>query len=193
MSKIVRTEILWSSPSLWNEAQEAFRLSLDRPTKRLDAARRQAAAIAHQFDLLSDWFDDLAVGTCRVCPDPCCRHAMVWLDFRDLLFIHLQGEFLPPQQLRRDRREPCRYLGYRGCSLPRHSRPWICTWYICPLQRQALMREIPFGLLHITAAGVRIKARRAAMEAAFLTALGFAPGEADTPPGDQAPSSVKGP
>lgn len=179
LPRTAKTRIPWSSPALWKAVQDAFRSSLDQHSNRLGPARQHAAAIAHQLYLLSDWFDHLAETTCRVCSDPCCRHAKVWLGFQDLLFVHLHGAFLPPQQLRQDLREPCRYLGYEGCLLPRDSRPWICTWYVCPLQHQSLARDVPFGRTLIAAALARVKARREAMEAAFITALGFAAGPPD--------------
>jgi hypothetical protein len=35
----------------------------------------------------------------------------------------------------------CRYLGPRGCRLSRLDRPWVCTWYLCPTQRERLRNE----------------------------------------------------
>ena len=61
--------------------------------------------------------------------------ARVWLDFPDLLFMHLSGQALPLGQLRAQRSEACAYLGPKGCRLPRLSRPWVCTWYLCPEQK----------------------------------------------------------
>jgi hypothetical protein len=162
----------WPTDGLWTEAQAAIRHSLVRREARLVPARRQAQSIAHVLDRLADLFDQLAPATCAVCLDPCCRHAKVWLDFTDLLFLHLHGEPLPPHQLRRNLRDPCRYLGRRGCRLPRRSRPWICTWYICPVQREAIERDIPGGGTRIESLRSRVKSRRNAMEKAYLEVLG---------------------
>jgi len=137
------------------------------------AARRSADRLAHQLGLLDDWFEDLAATTCKGCPNPCCDHAKVWLDFEDLLFIHLHDEILPPHQLRRNLHERCRFLGLHGCTLPRLSRPWICTWYICPTQCQALERDVPGRMAQITAVLPRVKSLRQEMERHFLTALGL--------------------
>ena len=162
----------WPTEGQWAEAQTALRRSLDRGGARLAPARREADAIAHYLDCLADLFDQLAPTTCEVCQDPCCRHAKVWLDFTDLLFLHLHRETLPSRQLRRNVEEPCRCLGRQGCRLPRRSRPWICTWYICPVQREAVARDIPGGRARIEGLRARVKARRAAMEAAYLDVLG---------------------
>jgi len=162
----------WSTEALWHAAQGAFRSSLSQGLVRMAAARRSADRLAHQLGLLDDWFEELAATTCKGCPDPCCNHAKVWLDFQDLLFIHLHHEALPPHQLRRNLHERCRFLGLHGCRLPRSSRPWICTWYICPTQRQALERDVPGGWSRADGLRARIKSRRAAMEAAYLNGLG---------------------
>jgi hypothetical protein len=165
----------WSTEELWHAAQDAFRCSLSQGPVRMAAARRSADRLAHQRGLLDDWFEELAATTCKGCPDPCCNHAKVWLDFQDLLFIHLHGETLPPHQLRRNLHEPCRFLGGHGCTLPRLSRPWICTWYICPTQRQALERDVPGGMVQLTAMMSRVKFLREEMERRFLKALGLTP------------------
>ncbi len=162
----------WPTDRLWAEARAALGRSLVRNAARLGPARRHAEAIAHGLDRLADLFDELTPATCAVCPDPCCGHAKVWLDFKDLLFLHLIREPLPPHQLRRNLHEPCRYLGREGCRLTRRSRPWICTWYICPLQRQVLERDIPGGGFQADELRTRIKSLRAAMESAFLDAVG---------------------
>ena len=158
----------WNTDAAWHQIQNTLHAALSRQTAALKAARRHAAAIAHARDRLADLFDSLADATCAVCPDPCCRHARVWLDFKDLLFLHLNGEWLPPGQLRRDLAEPCRYLGRRGCRLPHRSRPWICSWYVCPSLRRALERDLPGGWRQTATWQRRVKDRRRAMETAFL-------------------------
>ena len=97
-----------------------------------------------------------------------------WIS-RTCSFIHLHHETLPPHQLRRNLYERCRFLGLHGCTLPRLSRPWICTWYICPTQRQALERDVPGGMVQLTAMMSRVKFLREEMEQRFLTALGLTP------------------
>jgi hypothetical protein len=36
--------------------------------------------------------------------------------------------------------EVCCYRHPRGCRLARISRPWICTWYLCPAQTSRIRR-----------------------------------------------------
>jgi hypothetical protein len=35
----------------------------------------------------------------------------------------------------------CRYFSHRGCALPRVARPWICAWYLCPVQTAILRKR----------------------------------------------------
>jgi hypothetical protein len=160
----------WATEAAWRRLQAALIEDLDRAGD-LSAARAHAAALAHARDRLQDLFDHLAAAACGACPDPCCRRAKVWLDFPDLLFIHLNGEMRPTRQLRRDLAQPCRYLGPHGCGLPHRSRPWICSWYVCPALRRALERDLPGGWRQAAALRQRIKGRRAAMLRAYQSAL----------------------
>jgi hypothetical protein len=150
-------------------------LVLEQGGLHLTTARRHAAAVAHARDRLAELFDHLAAVTCAVCQDPCCGHAKVWLDFKDLLFIHLNGEVPPSRQLRRELADPCRYLGPHGCLLPHRSRPWICAWYLCPSLREALERDLPGGWRQASALRQRVKEQRGAMEIAFLNVVEFDP------------------
>ena len=165
----------WAGHAAWRDMQASLRAGLRQADAAMGPARRHAAALAHGRDRLADLFDHLAGATCAVCPDPCCRHAKVWLDFRDLLFIHLNGEMLPPGQLRHELAGPCRYLGRQGCTLPHRSRPWICSWYVCPGLRRALERDLPGGWRQAARLLQRVNGRRSAMEIAFLGVVEFDP------------------
>jgi hypothetical protein len=65
----------------------------------------------------------------------------VWIDFRDLLFLHLLEEPVPPCQATSDPKEACPFLSHHGCRLPPRIRPWMCIQYICPTQRAVLNRK----------------------------------------------------
>ncbi len=100
-------------------------------------ARNMRALLGSIFSIL----DELCSATCPWCPDPCCLSADVWMDFKDLLFLHLGGEPTPEKQLRSNSKMVCRYWKPKGCGLARMSRPWICTWYLCPAQKAILGRK----------------------------------------------------
>ena len=161
-------EIPWASSSAWREGRLSLTMTIAAAGADLDPARAMASRIVHRYDLAGDLFDTLSGESCGVCRRPCCRDARVWLDFKDLLLIHLSGQSPPPAQLRCNRQERCRYLTSQGCTLPRGVRPWVCTWYICPAQRRMLLRDIPGGPVRLARWWQEIASLREAMEAAFL-------------------------
>jgi hypothetical protein len=85
--------------------------------------------------------EELAAATCTRCPNPCCLTAKPWFDLKDLLVIHLSGRTPQDAQTIATMKDRCRYLGPRGCRLDRPDRPWICSWYLCPTQRDRLRKE----------------------------------------------------
>ena len=112
---------------------------------RLDHELVHARFLAQQIRQRLIFFflliDELCAATCRYCPEPCCLSAKVWIDFQDLLFLHLSGQQIPATQLIENTEGDCCYLGYKGCVLPRIIRPWICTRYLCPPQMTNLRKN----------------------------------------------------
>jgi hypothetical protein len=100
----------------------------------------------------------------------CCRRAWVWVDFRDLLFLHLAGIPVPDHQLLSREGNSCRYGGSSGCRLDRIQRPFVCTWYLCPAQTR-ILRKQPAEMKLITASLQQIKRLRHKMEMSFIRAL----------------------
>ena len=86
----------------------------------------------------------------------------------DLIFLHLTRQQVHPHQPRPAPGRACAYLTPKGCRLPRLSRPWLCTWYICPAQTLRLSRESR-GTLEGKI--LEIKALRREMEAAYIRAV----------------------
>jgi len=131
----------WSSKVKWQivnrDLEYLIRRHYDALKNAMKSARDLEAGLASIFPFL----DDMCRVTCPWCPAPCCLTARAWIDFKDLLFLHLVGRSVPPEQLFSNFKETCRYLSPRGCKLPRISRPWICTWYLCPTQKANLYRK----------------------------------------------------
>lgn len=161
------TIIPWHSETLWQEANASFRHTLQRHRDRLDQPCRIAMTIKEQLAPLFPLMDWLCAATCPECHDVCCRHATVWFDFKDLLFLHLAGIPIPEAQLIGHRKDRCRYSSPEGCRLERLQRPFICTWYLCPAQTQCL-RQAPHQMADATAYLNRIKELRAELEAAYI-------------------------
>ena len=161
----------WASAAAWREGQLSLTRTLAASRADLDDAAALAGRIVHRYNLAGDLFDELADVTCGSCRRPCCLDAKVWLDFKDLLFIHLSGRQPPPGQLRGGWWGRCRYLTANGCGLPRALRPWVCTWYICPDQRHAIARGLPGAPARLARWWSEIAAWRDRMELAFINAV----------------------
>lgn len=131
----------WGSPAAWQAANRSLAWVVGRHRGRLAPAAAIAGEVSALLVELAPVMTALGSVTCGRCLSPCCERARVWFDFRDLLGLHLTGQPLPPHQLRPHLQAPCRYLGAAGCRLPRRLRPWVCIWYLCPLQTTVLDRE----------------------------------------------------
>ena len=158
----------WGSDAAWGAANRSLDSLIQRNRMTLGSvvilAQKVQARLVSFFALL----DDLCRVTCPWCPDPYCLAARVWIDFKDLLFLHLAGHSIPPEQLLSDFKESCRYLGPRGCKLPRISRPWVCTWYLCPTQKAILRRKSRHTRDKFSSLIQAVKICRTEMEAEFI-------------------------
>ena len=163
--------IPWAQPDQWQAVHRTFNRLIDRHRPRLGPAREASRTLKRRLLSLIPLLDDLAASTCSRCPDPCCAVAVPWYDFRDLLFLNLTGEPIPPAQPLNDYGGTCRYLGPRGCRIERIRRPWICTWYRCPTQT-ARLQNYHIHLKNRMERELRqIKAERMALETLFLRVI----------------------
>jgi len=135
-----RTEPLWGSIAKWKIVNRDLGYLIHRHDDELKIAMNLARDLEARLALIFPILDDLCSVTCPWCPAPCCLTAEVWIDFKDLLFLHLGGHTIPDKQLRSNSNKVCYCWSPKGCALPRISRPWICTWYLCPTQ-QANLRQ----------------------------------------------------
>jgi len=160
----------WGSAVKWDEANR----SLDHLVRLYRPELKQAIALAAevrvQLKAIFPLLDDLCRTTCPHCPDPCCLVAKVWIDFKDLVFLHISGLQIPQAQLRPDLAQTCRYWSPRGCTLARIIRPWVCTWYLCPPQLANLRRQSPAVQKTFSQAVKAIKTGRKEMETEFIQA-----------------------
>ena len=143
-----------------------YLIRLHRP--ELHFARALAGEIRVRLESMFPFMDELCLRTCPWCPEPCCLVAKVWIDFPDLLFMHLTNQHIPSAQLLEDLKKTCRYTGPRGCRLPRISRPWLCSWYLCPPQKAILERDTRLMKDSLSYAVRAIRIRRKEMEGEFI-------------------------
>ncbi|MBU2487966.1 MAG: hypothetical protein KKA60_01110 [Proteobacteria bacterium] len=160
----------WGDPWSWREANRSLAYLAALRSEDLDRAFSLAARVRRNVELMGPMLDRLCAATCPWCPEPCCLSAVVWLDFTDLLFLHLANITPPPAQLRDRTPDPCRYLSPHGCLLPRLARPWVCTWYLCPTQKRRLSQWPTLEKEALLSAQDRITRSRHHLSQAFIQA-----------------------
>lgn len=157
----------------WSESNRLVSAWIAEERPRLAEASSLARSIRHRLKSIFPLVSEICRGTCPWCPEPCCIVTRVWFDFRDVLFFHLAGVPLPPGPLHAGTKEPCRYLTFRGCTLPRIQRPWGCTQYLCGTQRRYLIKTSGImALTDLEAALREIAASRMALEESVAKAAG---------------------
>lgn len=154
--------------SQWQKSNCALARLLANHRRVLGKARTAAVEIRRGIDELAPSMAALCVRTCRFCPEPCCINNTVWIDFRDLLFLHLLEAPIPPCQATSDPGDACPFLSHYGCRLPPRIRPWMCIQYVCPTQRVVLKRKGRSATTALLGKIERIEKKRFMMEAEVI-------------------------
>lgn len=161
----------WTTPVLWQAANDAVASAVHLHRDTLQDAVDIAQQVRFRVEALDPLMRDLCERTCPRCNDNCCRRATVWFDFKDMLGFHLRSATIPPGQLIAAARQTCRYLGIRGCTLPRIQRPFVCTWFICSAQK-GLMDQWPSSRMQFLFNSLEaLKKGRNKLEYLFLRAV----------------------
>ena len=158
----------WVPGPVWGQVHLSLQHLCTRHQAPLDAARHTARDMQSCLETLFPLLDSLCSQTCPACQTPCCHVATVWFDFKDLVFMHLGGLPLATGQLTRTPEGTCSCCGPTGCRLPRLSRPWTCTWYLCPTQKNLLAGMPGNTLARFETAVAAIKRLRQQLEAEFI-------------------------
>jgi hypothetical protein len=161
----------WKTKAAWQAANRSIDALIQRYADKLNAAVTLAAMVRAKLESTFSILDNLCIETCPRCPDPCCLHASPWFDYRDLLFLHLNAVAIPVRQPIEALSATCRYFSLSGCTLERISRPWICTWYLCPVQTCNLNIRRFHQSKELSSGFNEIKAVRKEMEERFIRVI----------------------
>ncbi len=170
-----KTDIPWLLSDEWNQAIDSIRYVTGVNKARFIPLARMAAQINNSIKSLSDPIEKICKVTCVSCQDICCRHATIWYDLKDLLCLHLAAVPLPDSQIRKvlfDNKPACSRFSEHGCKLPREHRPFVCTWYFCPVQTQFLDLKEPHLKKKIEKTLLDIKTLRNEIELQFVCITG---------------------
>ena len=160
--------IPWATPRAWLAASQSVKFHRRIYEPEFLSVKLLAKKLSRRLESIFSDLDELCIDSCPWCPEPCCLKASIWFDFKDLLFLHFNGLSIPPAQPKDNLSMPCRYLGPRGCRLPRITRPWICTWYLCPTQTAKLRNGHRAERELLDQAIARIKSERILLENEFI-------------------------
>ena len=158
----------WITSRSWLAANRAVKFHQRHYRREFEVAASLAQKLKLCLESIFSVLDELCIDSCPWCPEPCCLKASVWFDFKDLLFLHFNNQTIPPAQPKADLSMPCRSLEPRGCRLPRLSRPWICTWYLCPTQTAKLRNGHQAKHKLLNRAMAQIKSERNLLENEFI-------------------------
>ena len=172
----------WADPVQWLFINRRLAGVCGSNGRDLTEARGHAGRIENILESIFPLMDHWCRATCPNCREVCCRMAWIWLDEKDLIFLHLSGARVPEMQLTGTPAETCRGFGPAGCQLPRPSRPWRCTRFLCR-PHEALLRKMPrHGQRAFQRQIADIDHARNAMAKAFMEAWMNSPEiEADRP------------
>lgn len=101
------------------------------PIETANHIRELALKVHNGFAVVDPQIEELTASICPACSSVCCinRHSFHAAD--DLAYLAALGVEPPTPDPAIPDRDPCKFLGASGCVLPRHLRPFRCTWYFC--------------------------------------------------------------
>lgn len=158
----------WGDRAVWDEVNRSIAWLVSRHAVAMAPLMETARAVRRRLVWTAALLEDLCRRTCMHCPEPCCLGARIWFDTADLLVLHLAGLTVPEAQPISSRDAVCRYWSPRGCRLERLSRPWICTWYLCPPQTAILRGGDGAAYAEVSRIFAEIKSLRRSLEEGFV-------------------------
>lgn len=163
--------IPWSEPGKWREANASLAKTLASHGHVLAGLTAAALRIKQGILNLEGLFSGICSQSCPVCDNNCCQRATIWYDFRDLLYLQLTDQKIPPTQTLTHDAPVCRYLAKAGCILARPVRPFICLWYVCADQKVLLDQMSPGQSQNLQHRLALLKQARKQIEASFFALL----------------------
>ena len=90
-----------------------------------------AAGMRKCYRVLDTFSHDFTEEICGRCSNPCCVNRHGFPDFEDLVTFQAMGLVVPAYNFHVIDTALCQFLSRHGCTLPRCSRSYRCTWYFC--------------------------------------------------------------
>lgn len=124
-------DISWRDTEQWDAAIQALS-DLFRPDSPEHAASRQAAErVRELINAVDPFIQEQTAVICPRCTNVCCIDRHGSFDLHDLVYAFCLQLPVPRYERHRNETDPCQFLDAAGCRLPRHQRPFRCTWHFC--------------------------------------------------------------
>ncbi len=166
------SDIPWKMAEDWNQVLLSFKAIENKGKDRVTELFSIAKKIQKNFKIISEPIENLCACTCVNCEDICCLRATIWFDFKDLLYIYFATGKFPESQIKKNilknQTRTCCCLTKKGCILSRTERPFVCTWYFCPTQKEYLKHHYPQLIVDFEQILLNIKELRNKIEEEFV-------------------------
>lgn len=133
--------IPWESEEAWSQVVVSISKTISAISEEgpeITRIRALVEQVVQDYAKLETVLERICSTSCSTCVDVCCSKATVWYDLKDLLIVYLNTATFPDKQIYKRPNSSCCNLTPSGCRLRRSDRPFICTWYICPDQKNII-------------------------------------------------------
>jgi hypothetical protein len=123
--------ISWRDTDEWDAALRIVTDIFSVDSVAINEARRSAERVRELMKAVDPFIQKQTAIACPHCVSVCCIDRHGSYDLHDLVYAFCLDLPIPRYESHRKETDPCQFLASTGCRLPRHERPFRCTWYVC--------------------------------------------------------------
>lgn len=124
-------DISWRSEDEWNRAIHSLTSIFSSGFPALGEARNAARRMRELINAVDPFIQEQTAVVCPHCTTVCCIDRHGSFDLHDLVYAFCLELPVPRYETIHGETDPCQFLAPTGCILPRHQRPFRCTWHFC--------------------------------------------------------------
>ncbi|HSW64631.1 MAG TPA: hypothetical protein VLH56_15180 [Dissulfurispiraceae bacterium] len=124
-------DVSWRDAEQWNAAIQALSDVFRTDAPERAAARLAAERVRELINAVDPFIQEQTAVVCPHCTGVCCIDRHGSFDLHDLVYAFCLKLPIPRYERCRNETDPCQFLDATGCRLPRHERPFRCTWHFC--------------------------------------------------------------
>jgi len=124
-------DISWRNTEEWSRAIHSLASLFSCNSPALVQARNAAGWMRKLINAVDPFIQEQTAIVCPHCTTVCCIDRHGAFDLHDLVYAFCLGLPAPRYETIHKETDPCQFLAATGCVLPRHERPFRCTWHFC--------------------------------------------------------------